>query len=257
MAGELTQATTMVGRQPIAALTGSSGAGGTAVVLVHGLGVSSRYWRPLARRLAAGRPVYAPDLPGHGRSAAPRRALDVPGLSRALEDWMTATGLPRAVLVGNSMGCQVAAELAARAPERVAALVLAGPTVDPAARSAPAQLLRLLLSAPVEHPAIHPLVVLDYARAGPRRILDELSHMLDHRIEELLPRVRAPALVLRGRLDRVVPGPWARTAAGLLPRGRLVEVTGGGHAVHFSRSDVVAEEVEGFLSEVSPDRTEG
>ncbi|WP_292510847.1 alpha/beta fold hydrolase, partial [Methylobacterium sp.] len=47
------------------------------VILVHGLGMSSRYMIPLARHLAPHFRVYAPDLPGFGLSDKPHRALTV------------------------------------------------------------------------------------------------------------------------------------------------------------------------------------
>jgi 2-hydroxy-6-oxonona-2,4-dienedioate hydrolase len=106
-------------------------AGGVPVVLVHGLVVSSLYMEPTAERLAPFHRVFAPDLPGFGRSDKPSRALSVAGLADALGAWMDAEGLERAVLVGNSLGCQVIAEMAARAPHRAAGVVLTGPTVEP------------------------------------------------------------------------------------------------------------------------------
>ena len=218
------------------------------VVLVHGYGVSARYWRPLAARLARRRRVYLPELPGHGRSSPPPQALDVPALAGVLADWMDAVGLRRAALIGNSLGCQVAAELAARDPGRVDALVLGGPTVDPRARSAGRQVVRLLLSAPAEHPWIVPIVLRDYARVGPRHLLAELGHMLRHRIEDVLPSVVAPTLVLRGTFDRVAPRRWVEEAAAMLPSGAAVEVPYGGHAAHYSRPGAVAREVVRFLA---------
>lgn len=109
--------------------------GRIAVVLVHGLVVSSRYMVPIAERLAPYNRVFAPDLPGFGRSERPLQALDVAGLSDALSNWMGEVGLERAALVGNSMGCQVIADLAVRYPARVARAVLQGPTMDPKGRS--------------------------------------------------------------------------------------------------------------------------
>ena len=240
--------TATVGRYQIRAMVTTPRADRTPAVLVHGLGVSGRYWRPLARRLAPHRQVLVPDLPGHGRSPAGAPQLGVAAMAGVLEQWMGAVGISSAALVGNSLGCQIAAELAARWPARVAALVLCGPTVDPAARRAGIQLLRLARSAPVEHPALYPVVLADYLRAGPRRVLGELRLMLDHRIEEVLPRVRAPGLVIRGGFDRVVPRRWAAEVAALLPRGRLVEVPLAGHAAHFSRPGRVAAVVEDFLA---------
>src|SRR4051812_3167285 len=98
------------------------------VVMVHGLIVSSRYMIPTAKRLAAFCRVYVPDLPGYGHSDEPPCFLDVPGLADALARWMDAVGLPRAVLLGNSFGCQIVVDFAARYPERVDRAILVGPT---------------------------------------------------------------------------------------------------------------------------------
>src|SRR5690348_2500848 len=78
---------------------------GPPVVLVHGFGVSGAYMTPLARALASTYRVYAPDLPGHGRSGRLRVAPGIGNLADALSRWLDAIGLRRAVFVANSMGC--------------------------------------------------------------------------------------------------------------------------------------------------------
>ena len=100
------------------------------IVLVHGLGIGSSYFVPLAARLSHHAPVFAPDLPGHGPSDHDARPLDVRQLARALGEWMEVMGLRRAVLVGHSFGCQVALHLAAARPEFASRLVLIGPTAE-------------------------------------------------------------------------------------------------------------------------------
>ena len=81
------------------------------VILVHGLGMSSRYMIPLAQHLAPHVRVYAPDLPGFGSSDKPREVLTVRELADALAAWMRAIGVERAVFIGNSLGCEVLVEL--------------------------------------------------------------------------------------------------------------------------------------------------
>lgn len=223
---------------------GESGPDAPPLVLVHGFGVSSRYWQPAAERLAARHAVYVPDLPGHGRSAAPPRALTVPELAAALLAWMDAAGLARAVLVGHSMGCQIAVEAALRAPARVAGLVLVAPTVDPAARSLPRQLLRLLAAVPRERPALVPLVAADYLRMLPRA-LGELRAMLDHRIERRLPLLAVPTVVVHGADDPVAPPRWAREAAALAGAGR-VEIPDAAHAAQFSDAPAFVAALDGL-----------
>jgi pimeloyl-ACP methyl ester carboxylesterase len=218
---------------------------GPAVVLIHGLGVSSAYFLPLAERLAARFRVYALDLPGHGRSATPRRALDVPQLAGALSAWMQARGLERAALVGQSMGCQVAVEAALRASERVERLVLIGPTPDPAAGTAEL-LRRLVVDAAFERPGMIWQAFKDYLRMN-MRVLPEFQAMLRDPFMDKLARVRVPALVARGERDPIAPQPFAEEVARRL-RCEVVVVPGWGHAVQHSAPGAVFDALQAFLA---------
>jgi 2-hydroxy-6-oxonona-2,4-dienedioate hydrolase len=223
-------------------------AGGPPVVLVHGLVVSGRYLGPLLNELARSYAVYAPDLPGFGRSEGPAGALDVVGLADALAAWMRATGLRGAVLVGNSMGCQVIVELVLRHPDLVEKVVLQGPTMDPRARSAPRQMWRLLIDTTREPPSLVAIEGLDLLRASVRGSWRTFRHSLDYPIEERLPRVHVPALVVHGSRDRISPRYWAEEVARLLPDGRLVELPGTPHAANYSAPAEFARAVRAFLA---------
>ena len=124
------------------------------VVMVHGLVVSSRYLLPTAALLAPHLRVLVPDLPGFGRSEGPRPALDVAGLAAHLGRWLDALAVEAPLLVANSLGCQVVAELAAGSPRRWHGIVLTGPTVDRTRRTLPAQALRLLVDTLREPPKL-------------------------------------------------------------------------------------------------------
>lgn len=228
------------------------GAGGAPIVLVHGLVISSLYMVPTARRLAPFHPVYAPDLPGFGLSEKPRRVLGVAGHAAWLVRWMDAVGLARAVLVGNSFGCQVIAHVAANHPERVAAAVLAGPTMDPHARTAPRQVGRWLVDWTMERPSLAAAHARDYWKAGIPRALRTFRLSLADRIEAQLPRVQAPTLVVRGSRDPIVPEGWARQAAALLPRGRYAEVPGGPHCVNYTSPRAFVRLVRAFVRDCVP-----
>jgi 2-hydroxy-6-oxonona-2,4-dienedioate hydrolase len=219
------------------------------VVLVHGLVVSSRYMVPTAEQLAPHCRVFAPDLPGFGRSEKPRRVLDVAGLSDALSAWMGEVGLERAALVGNSFGCQIIADLAVRHPGRVERAVLQGPTMDPLGRSVPRQVGRFLLDAPREPLSLLPIELLDYLSAGTRRAWRTFRYALEDRIEEKLPNMRVPTLVVRGSRDPIVPQRWAEEATRSLPMGRLVVIQGSAHTVNYSSPLELARVVLPFLSE--------
>lgn len=226
-------------------------------MLVHGLGVSSRYMAPTAQLLADELPVYAVDLPGFGLSSKPDRALDVPDLAAALAAWLTEMELERSVVVANSFGCQVAAELAVTRPELADGLVLLAPTVDPDARSKARHALRWLLTVPWERSSLQRVIVRDYTDAGLQRVRDTSQFALDDRIETKLPRIGAPVLVVRGTRDRVVPQRWAEHAAALAPDGRLHVIRGAPHCLNFSAPEKVAALVGAFARGVMGASAEG
>lgn len=193
-------------------------------MLVHGLGVSHRYFARLRRLLPR---AQAPDLDG--------RTVD------ELTDSLVRVLRPRALLVANSLGCQVAGEAALRVPVR--GLVLIGPTWDPAAPTVARQLVRLLNGGYREPPSLIPVLVGEYARWGPRRILAGARSMLDHPFAERLALVDAPVVVVRGEHDPVCGGPWAELVAGVAS-APLVTVPGAAHAVHWSHPEAVVEVVQ-------------
>lgn len=102
------------------------GGRGSPVLLIHGLG-SAGYleWRFNLRRLAARHTVYAPDLPGFGRSEKPATArYSVPFFVRTLVRYLQEMNLRSVFVVGTSLGGGIALELALRHPRRVRKLVL-------------------------------------------------------------------------------------------------------------------------------------
>src|SRR3954447_7384298 len=204
------------------------------VILVHGLVISSRYMEPLAGVLGRHFTVLAPDLPGFGESTKPRHALTLPELADCLYSWLRARGIERAALIGNSFGCQILAELALRHPEVVDRLVLQGPTTDPAARHLPVQIWRDFVNGRREPRPMGPLSRIDYAKAGLARAFATMRMLVRDRIEDKLPHIQAPTLVVRGSRDPVVPQEWAERAADLLPKGRLAIVEGGTHTLNYA-----------------------
>jgi pimeloyl-ACP methyl ester carboxylesterase len=213
---------------------------GDPIVCVHGIGVSSRYFVPLARELARDHRVLVPDLPGFGRSPKPPRALGVTELADALRDFLDVEGLERVPIVANSLGCQIVLDLTVRSPERVASLVLVGPTVDPYWRSVRQQVPRFAIDCVREPPSLLAIVALDYAIFGPLRFVATARSALRDRPEDKLPHVDVPALVVRGARDGFVSQRWCEDAARLLPHGRFAVVPGVAHAAHYSAADRVA-----------------
>ncbi|MFL5681026.1 MAG: alpha/beta fold hydrolase [Chloroflexota bacterium] len=245
-----------VGPHAIHVRSGGLGRPGRPIVLVHGFVISSRYLVPLMRQLARTRPVFAPDLPGFGWSSKPKAALDVSGLADALIAYLDAAGLDRPVLLGNSLGSQVVADAAARHPDRVAAVVLTGPTFDrstPDRRSLVAHVLRLLADGPREKPGLWLLHVPDYVLTGLRRAIATLRYAWRDEIETKVPLLTMPTLVLRGGRDPLVSRKWVGSLATLAQCGRAAEVPEAAHAVNHGAPAALARVVEAFLSDVARD----
>src|SRR5829696_1887781 len=95
-----------------------------AVVFVHGLGGAWQNWLLNIPAFMGSHRVIAPDLPGFGESAMPREEISIKGYAKVLDGLLHELGVDSAVLVGNSMGGFVAADLALSFSTRVERLVL-------------------------------------------------------------------------------------------------------------------------------------
>jgi N-formylmaleamate deformylase len=97
-----------------------------ALVLLHGLSDNGLCWHPFASDLEADYDLIMYDAYGHGQSSRidPNKRFD---LVADLHDLMNALNLEKPGLVGHSMGAAIAAELAARYPDKLTALILEDP----------------------------------------------------------------------------------------------------------------------------------
>jgi pimeloyl-ACP methyl ester carboxylesterase len=176
------------------------------VVVVQGMTVSD-YLLPGCAALGRWTEVHLLDLPGYAGSGEPTRRLDVRGYGETVAHWLEASGL-RAVVVGHSSGTQVAAWAGVLCPERVAAVGLASPTIDPEFRTLPKVLLRWRLDARAPAPGLDATHKPEWKRAGPRGIAHIVRVHLDDRLEEQVARLRMPVLALRGEDDRLSTARW-------------------------------------------------
>jgi pimeloyl-ACP methyl ester carboxylesterase len=214
---------------------------GRPFVLVHGIGVSSRYFHPSAAELAKYGTVYLVDLPGYGSAPNPRRDVTIADHANVLATYLAAEGIERPVLVGHSMGTQVVSQLVFDHPETTDRIVLLAPTMDPDARGfwhAAGRLMRDVLTR--EPPAVNAIVSLDYFfRCGIPYFLKQTRHLLADRIEDRLPLLEVKGLVIRGDRDLICPEGWSRRVAGLLKDGSYAEVAGP-HVIMFTDPPRVA-----------------
>jgi len=220
----------------------------TPVVLIHGLGMSSRSMRNLVRGLGTTTRALAPDLPGYGRSPQPRVGmLGVNDLARAVLAWMDEQGVDAAVLVGHSVGAQVAGEVALLAPERVRRLVVIAPTGDPDRPSVLRQALRLAKGVLDEPPMLVAIAAVDYLRAGPGQMVMLMRRAVQRASPQLDATVAVPMLVVRGSQDEVCSQAWCERLVSATAGSRLVVVEDSAHGIAFDAPqellDLLREEV--------------
>jgi carboxylesterase len=214
------------------------------VLVLHGFGDTTRTIEPLARALhARGYDVYAPLLPGQGRTlaefCASGRAQWLAAARQALAE--LDTRYERVAVVGLSMGGALATLLAAERPERLSALVLLAPYLEP-----PRAVRVVAWCAPVANALVPYLRAEDprsihdpEARERVRshgvvtpRLLRELAQLATS-ARAALPAVRTPTLYVQSREDnRLTPAAAERAFARLgAPEKRLEWLTGCGHVI--------------------------
>jgi 2-hydroxy-6-oxonona-2,4-dienedioate hydrolase len=152
-----------------------------------------------------------------------------------------------AVVVANSLGCQVALAMVEQLPEpAVERLLLLGPTMDPAAPTPIRQALRLTADVPREKPALWAIAFRDYVWAGPWRCWTTLRLALADDPLARIARVNRPTLVVRGSRDPIVSSAWAQRLAAAAPAGRYEEIAGAPHAAHMAMPVQVADLITRF-----------
>jgi pimeloyl-ACP methyl ester carboxylesterase len=220
------------------------------VLALHGWGRSRHDW---ARVLAATGGL-ALDLPGFGAAPPPAVPMGAAGYAGAVEPVLDALGGP-VVVAGHSFGGRVAVHLAARRPEAVAGLVLAGvPLVRlPGARArvAPgyravrlARRLRLVPETALER-ARRRHGSADYrAATGVMRAV--LVRVVGESYEEQLAVLACPVHLVWGAADRVIPPVVAERARDLLAAGMLTLLPGVGHDVPAEAPEALAAAIRGL-----------
>jgi pimeloyl-ACP methyl ester carboxylesterase len=224
------------------------GDGDRTTVLLHGLLLSQRMHKPLARALAArGNRVVTLDLLGHGRSDRPPTmwAYSMPAFGEQTIALLDHLDLDQAVIAGTSLGANVTLEAAALAPERLRGMVIEMPVLDGAMIACGVAFLPLLLSLRYGGPLMR--AVQAAANAIPRRVMPFLLDVaLDTVRQDPAPSsavleglffgrtapnrwqrrtLTQPALVIGHHRDPVHPFSDAGMLADELPNGRLLEAS--------------------------------
>jgi pimeloyl-ACP methyl ester carboxylesterase len=237
---------------------------GPAVVLIHGITSSSRTWRSVMPALAERYTVIAPDLLGHGRSAKPRGDYSLGAYASGIRDLLVALEIPRATIVGHSLGGGVAMQFAYQFPDRIERLVLVdsgglGGEVSLMLRAATLPgaeyVIPVLASSPVRSAGaavgsvlgrvglrasadvrglaegFESLADADARRAfvhTARSVIDPAGQRVDAS-DRLYLAEHVPSLIVWGERDRMIPVQHGYDAHALMPNSRLQTFPNAGH----------------------------
>lgn len=223
---------------------------GTPLVLVHGgTGTGEHDWGPLVPRLRERYRVIVADLRGHGRSHDREVQLSMTRFGLDLIHVMRSMGLPRAVLVGFSVGGNTLLTLLSRHPGLALALV----TIGASARGDAAR-VRRILSGPWPDDLTS---IRHQAGDGPeywRRLRGKLAEDWASNLslsERDLARITCPTLVCHGDRDRVQRLDEAVHLYRSLPSARLFIVPGAGHQVQLESPGLFLAALDDFVGSVT------
>ena len=258
----------------------------TPVLLCDGIGCDGYVWRYLRSDLGT-RFTLHPHYRGHGRTQAPKdpARVTIADLADDVACVLDDALVDRAVLVGHSMGVQVALETYRRHAARVSGLVLVCgapshplrtfkgnatleellPTIQKWIGRAPGVLNRLTRALlptrlayevasrlEIRRELVEPTDFMPYleglARIDTRLFVAMLASAGQHSAEELLPSIDVPALVVAGGRDGFTPPDRSRAMAQAIPGAELLEIPNASHTAPIERPHLVDWTVRDFLS---------
>ena len=238
---------------------------GAPLVIVHGVGGHKEEWQGVMAALSDTHTVYAIDMLGFGGSSREAPDLSMAAQAGALMALMDAEGIGKADLLGNSVGGWVTASFAADHPDRVGKLILAdvagfkamfegAPAVNffPTTVEEMEKLLQTVLYSDFAHTR-------EFAEAALARLQESGEPAIAERLfaglvgspklEEVLPRIAVPTLILWGREDRLFPVALADYLAGMTPGAKVELIDKAGHFPQVDNPEAFIAAVKGFLSE--------
>ena len=220
---------------------------GPAVVLIHGLSGSGRWWAYNVPVLAQHYQVYNVDLVGFGRSRGQRLVLrEAAGW---FKEWLNTVGITEAHLVGHSMGGYIAMEVAVTWPALVRRLVLVDALVLPIGPGLLRPALGLARAVRYLNLSFLPVLVGDLLRAGLRTMLRATQEVLSADLSDRLGAVQAKTMVIWGEKDTLLDPELGRKLAERLARACFVCVEGAGHNPMWDRPQRFNELLLDFLAD--------
>ena len=222
---------------------------GTPVVLIHGLGGSSDWWRYTIPALEKTHSVAAVDLIGFGRNRFFIRQSSLPlsfGQIAALMARWIETSFDRPVhLAGNSMGGHIAIHIAALRPDLVRSLVLVDSSGIPFELKPGMHIENIVV--PRGMLSFARVLARDAFRSGPTAITVAFARLLRDDARPLLRILKMPVLLLWGERDPVLKSEWADRIGEYFGNAKVGTAADAGHFVHYEKPELAAREIRAFF----------
>lgn len=260
---ELTAQFVDVGDVTIRAVADSGGSPPT-LVFIHGYSESLFAWRNVFDQFRYTYDVIAIDLPGFGASSKPDAGYTVEDFVRITTGALEQLSREPVVLVGNSMGAQIAATIAIDRPDLVQALILVdaaglpGPVLSRLGNLGTEAVARVFGVGAVVSPTHdarwlrEPDSILAYQPGTDDAYYRALELVLENfdftSLDGRLTEIRQPTLVVWGRFDSTTPIENGRQFATDIPDAELVIIEGAFHRPHYTHPDAVASLIKDYLS---------
>lgn len=224
-------------------------------VLIHGIGVSARYFIPLANTLLHDGDVLMMDLPGFSNLPQPATTMSVSAFAAVIHSVITSRGIANPVIFGHSMGAQFSVELAARDPRLANRIMLVGPPVDVAAPTLIQTAVRFMRTSIWESPRLTLIAARAYAACGLGWFMRILQSMMDYPIVDRLRLTQARITFGRGEHDYVAHPGWLT----YLSRNTdypttITQFPHAAHSVIYAHSGLIAQHLVELATHPTPDR---
>jgi pimeloyl-ACP methyl ester carboxylesterase len=232
------------------------------VILIHGAGGHHLHWPPEIRRLT-GQRIFAPDLPGHGKSDGVGRQ-SVADYAQCVLDLLDTLYLHKAVIIGHSMGAAIALTLALDHPRRVLGLGVIGGgarlrvspdlilnTASPVTMPHALQAIAELAFSPKVEPHLKQTAMQRMAATRPTVLNGDFIACDQFDVMDRLAKIRVPTLVMCGADDRMTPLRYSEYLSASIKHAQLAVIPDAGHMVMIEKPMAVAVALSEFINRFS------
>ncbi|MEK7542240.1 MAG: alpha/beta hydrolase [Patescibacteria group bacterium] len=235
---------------------------GNPLLILHGWGSSSDSWVKVAEQIAeAGYKVIVPDLPGFGKTGAPKEVWGVGEYTQFVKQFAGKLGIEKFVLAGHSFGGQIAVQFAATYPEKLEKLVLIAAA---GVRRTPGVFKKLVMTIAKLVSFLLYLVPFEDLRNNIKNAMymvirrrdyiktqgimrEVFKKVITQDLTAKFSKIQIPTLIIWGDKDEMTPVQDAYLMQELIPNSKLEVINAAKHALNFQAPEKLVETITKFI----------